>query len=312
MKKFFPAILFVGFLMAGCAEFGEVFGNKSIRTAEAPETVVASQTSKPQTGEPQAGGPQAGPIIAPLPLVPTAEKPIYHVVKKGENLSLIARKYQEKVPALAEKNQLNEPYRLNVGQKLIIKNEPAIATQAVALAPVELVKAATVIKPEEAPQQENPSLQEMVTKESLSKAEPKDISDSGFIWPVVGYVSSDYGNRRGRAHDGVDISAPSGTPVKAARAGKVIFADRLSGYGNLVIVKHDQNYFTAYAHLNSISTTKGKSVKQGELIGAVGRTGRASANHLHFELRHKTGSVNPLDHLPQNFVYAKEGVQNHD
>ncbi|MDO8519315.1 MAG: M23 family metallopeptidase [Deltaproteobacteria bacterium] len=129
----------------------------------------------------------------------------------------------------------------------------------------------------------------IVTEQSLSER---------FIWPVTGRVSSGFGPRRGRAHDGIDIIAPRGTPILASAGGEVLYAGRISGYGNLVILKHPGNFFTAYAHLSQTHVRKGNRVRQGKVIGNVGRTGRASANHLHFEIRRKTRPQNPLEFLP--------------
>lgn len=122
--------------------------------------------------------------------------------------------------------------------------------------------------------------------------------ESRFVWPVEGRVSSPFGMRRGREHDGIDISAPRGTPVCAASDGKVIFSGRINGYGNIIILKHGGNYFTAYAHLSQTGVSKGDKVRQGKVIGRVGRSGRASSPHLHFEIRKKTTAYDPLRILP--------------
>lgn len=131
-----------------------------------------------------------------------------------------------------------------------------------------------------------------------------------FIWPVKGgIVTSRFGNRRGRHHDGIDISAKRGTPVLAAKDGKVVYAGRLSGYGNLIILKHKKNLFTAYAHSDSNKVSKGDRVKQGNIIATVGRTGRASGPHLHFEVRNKTNARNPLFFLPKTATYAGGAIR---
>jgi len=130
------------------------------------------------------------------------------------------------------------------------------------------------------------------------------------IWPVNGgIVTSRFGNRRGRHHDGIDISAKRGTPIKAASSGKVVYAGRLSGYGNLIILKHRKNLFTAYAHADSNKVSKGDKVRQGAIIATVGRTGRASGPHLHFEVRDKTKARNPLFFLPKTATYAGGAIR---
>jgi len=119
-----------------------------------------------------------------------------------------------------------------------------------------------------------------------------------FIWPIEGEVSSGFGNRDGHPHDGIDIRSPKGTPIHAAAEGEVVFAGDMSGYGNLILLKHRDNYFSAYAHNDENLTKEGKKVGQGEVIAKVGDTGRASGYHLHFEIRYKSTPMNPIPFLP--------------
>ncbi|MDQ4019904.1 MAG: peptidoglycan DD-metalloendopeptidase family protein, partial [Actinomycetota bacterium] len=121
-------------------------------------------------------------------------------------------------------------------------------------------------------------------------------SSSGFIWPVSGTVTSGYGPRWGRMHEGIDISAPTGTPVRAAASGQVIIAGTMGGYGNIVVIDHGGGISTAYAHLSSI-WVGGGTVSQGQGIGAVGCTGSCTGPHLHFEVRVNGSPVNPLAYL---------------
>jgi len=97
-------------------------------------------------------------------------------------------------------------------------------------------------------------------------------------------------------HEGIDIAAPYGTPVRAAAAGRVIIAGSSGGYGNLVVIDHGNGMATAYAHLSAIYAAGG-SVGQGQSIGAVGSTGHSTGNHLHFEVRINGSPVNPLGYL---------------
>ena len=122
-------------------------------------------------------------------------------------------------------------------------------------------------------------------------------SASGFIWPVNGAVVSGYGMRWGRLHEGIDISAPSGTPIWAAAAGTVIYAGWLGGYGNLVVVDHGNGLATAYAHASTILVGVGQQVSQGETLSLVGSTGNSSGPHLHFEVRVNGVAVDPLLYL---------------
>ena len=121
-------------------------------------------------------------------------------------------------------------------------------------------------------------------------------SSSGFIWPVSGTLTSGFGPRGGGMHEGIDIAAPSGTPVRAAAAGRVIVAGWSGGYGNLVVIDHGNGIATAYAHLSAIYASGG-SVSQGQSVGAVGSTGHSTGNHLHFEVRVNGSPVNPLGYL---------------
>jgi murein DD-endopeptidase MepM/ murein hydrolase activator NlpD len=122
-------------------------------------------------------------------------------------------------------------------------------------------------------------------------------SAAGFIWPVNGTVVSGYGMRWGRLHEGIDITAASGTPIWAAAAGTVIYAGWLGGYGNLVVVDHGNGLATAYAHASAILVSVGQSVSQGETVALVGSTGHSSGPHLHFEVRVNGVAVDPLLYL---------------
>ena len=116
-----------------------------------------------------------------------------------------------------------------------------------------------------------------------------------FAWPVQGSVTSRFG-RRGfwGWHRGVDIKAPRGTPIHAAAAGIVIFSGRQSGYGRVIKIAHPNGLTTIYAHNSANFVKVGDRVKGGALIGAVGRTGHATTNHLHFEIRRQGMAHDPL------------------
>lgn len=127
-----------------------------------------------------------------------------------------------------------------------------------------------------------------------------NLSDDGqFVWPVPSSkrVSSHFGQRKGRHHDGVDIPAVSGTHIVASATGKVIFSGKMRGYGNIVIVGHKGGYHTVYAHNRKHYVKKGQKVSQGEVIAQVGSTGRSSGPHLHFEIRRKNRVRNPAHYL---------------
>jgi murein DD-endopeptidase MepM/ murein hydrolase activator NlpD len=120
-------------------------------------------------------------------------------------------------------------------------------------------------------------------------------SASGFVWPVSGPVVSGFGMRWGRMHQGIDIGAGYGTPVRAVANGSVIHAGWMGGYGNLVVIDHGGGLSSAYAHLSSIIA--GGGVSQGQVVGYVGCTGHCFGPHLHFEVRVNGSAVDPLGYL---------------
>lgn len=120
-------------------------------------------------------------------------------------------------------------------------------------------------------------------------------------WPLkAGVVSSEYGRRWGRRHDGIDIAADEGDLVHAAAPGEVIYSgDGLRGYGNVVILRHDEKTTTLYAHNSALRVRKGDKVAGGDLIATVGSTGRSTGPHVHFELRRENKALNPRKLLPK-------------
>lgn len=130
-------------------------------------------------------------------------------------------------------------------------------------------------------------------------AEPSDTSPSaaGFTWPTSGQITSGFGPRWGRMHEGLDIAAPTGRPITAAKSGKVIVAGWSGGYGNLVVIDHGGGLSTAYGHQSRIAVKVGEPVTQGALIGFVGSTGHSTGPHLHFEVRVNGAARDPLPYL---------------
>jgi murein DD-endopeptidase MepM/ murein hydrolase activator NlpD len=122
-------------------------------------------------------------------------------------------------------------------------------------------------------------------------------SASGFIWPVNGILTSGFGWRWGRMHEGIDISCPTGTPVSAAAGGTVIYAGWMGGYGNLVVIDHGGGIATAYGHNTSVAVGGGQSVGQGQVIAYSGSTGHSTGPHVHFEVRVNGSPVDPLGYL---------------
>ena len=124
-------------------------------------------------------------------------------------------------------------------------------------------------------------------------------SAAGLIWPCHGPLTSPFGMRWGRMHQGQDIACGYGTAIHAAKAGTVVFAGQMSGYGNVVIIDHGGGFSTLYAHQSRMAVHQGQHVNQGDVIGYVGSTGHSTGPHLHFETRFGGAPRNPIPYLPK-------------
>ena len=148
------------------------------------------------------------------------------------------------------------------------------------------------------------------TEEDPPQAEPVPVAASPasepsepFRWPVIGEVLSDFGQKPDGSHnDGVNIAAPRGAPVRAARGGEIAYAgNELRGYGNLLLVRHPDGYITAYAHLDRILVQRGDQVEQGIPIATVGSTGAVDQPQLHFEIRRGRQPIDPDQYLADDY-----------
>src|SRR5690606_35323316 len=116
-----------------------------------------------------------------------------------------------------------------------------------------------------------------------------------FLWPVAGgKISSGYGIRHGRPHEGLDIKQSAGSEIRAAAAGKVVFSGWMHGYGRTLVISHGSSYSTVYAHNDSHLVERGQIVRKGQPIAKLGSSGRTSGPHLHFEVRQDGKPINPL------------------
>lgn len=122
-----------------------------------------------------------------------------------------------------------------------------------------------------------------------------------YRWPLgAGIVSSEYGSRWHKKHEGLDIAADEGEPVYAAASGKVLYAnDKMRGYGNVVILRHDSSMTTLYAHNQKLKVALGETVEQGQVIALLGSTGHSTGPHVHFEMRKANAALDPRRLLPQ-------------
>jgi murein DD-endopeptidase MepM/ murein hydrolase activator NlpD len=221
-----------------------------------------------------------------------------HVVGPGDTLGGIARRYKVSVAALVAANGLaSERVTLRLGQRLTIPaasaSSPAEASTPTRRLPrVTQARAAASIppvRPRVPPR--GPRGLELTVPDFVEIAPP-------FVWPVEGYVSSTYGRRRSGWHRGIDIKAVQGTVVFAAAAGIVVASGIEPRYGRVVKLEHDDGYMTVYAHNEENLVQRGMSVAAGDPIATIGRTGRATAHHLHFEIRRNGSVYNPLYLLP--------------
>jgi murein DD-endopeptidase MepM/ murein hydrolase activator NlpD len=205
----------------------------------------------------------------------TPEPGATHVVRPGENLYRISKHYGVSVAEIQEANRIEDVTQLRIGQRLTIPGS-GHAQPAAPLAPPAGYRLPAGGGRELARREANLALR----------------------WPVEGRVSSPFGWRSGRRHEGIDIPAKLGTTVRAAEAGRVIHSGKLAAYGNVVIIKHSGRYSTVYAHNDRNRVEKGQFVERGDPIATVGRTGNASGSHLHFEVRRDRIAHDPLDFLP--------------
>jgi murein DD-endopeptidase MepM/ murein hydrolase activator NlpD len=132
---------------------------------------------------------------------------------------------------------------------------------------------------------------------------PVPVYSEGYRWPLeAGIVSSEFGQKRGNTvHRGIDIAAELRVPVYAAGAGEVLYAgDKLSGYGNVVILRHDQKTTTLYGHNSELKVRTGQEVKADQVVALLGSTGHSTGPHVHFEIRQNESPANPRSYLPKS------------
>jgi len=139
------------------------------------------------------------------------------------------------------------------------------------------------------------------TASVVPHTEPAAPAPAEFRWPARGHILKTFGEKGGEKSDGINIALPEGTPIKAAENGIVAYAgNELKGYGNLVLVRHDNGFVSAYANNSELKVKKGDNVKRGQVIAASGQTGNVSSPQLHFELRKGSTPVDPMGFLSGN------------
>jgi len=260
--------------------------------------VTGSTTPRAASNAPHTPAPTIG---APA----TSGSQHVHVVAPGETLMALSRKYHKPLGAIAKANNIEPHTMVKVGDRIAIPGvapqaaakppAPASLTQAPTPAPkVASVPAAPVAAPSAA----------MVTPAARDPEPPKAKADvtaamPSFRWPVNGRVITAFGPKpSGQQNDGINVSVPEGTPIKAAEDGVVAYAgNELKTDGNLVLVRHSNGYVTAYAHASEIMVKRDDPVKRGQIIAKAGQTGSVAAPQLHFEIRKGSTPVDPAPFL---------------
>ncbi|MHB9143992.1 MAG: peptidoglycan DD-metalloendopeptidase family protein [Symbiobacteriia bacterium] len=238
-------------------------------------------------------------------------------VQPGDNLWDIAQKLGSSVEQIVASNNLGRSDLVGPGTKLLVPVQPGFAytvqsgdsfssladrfgiTADAIQAANELGKA-EVLQPGQLlflPGARPPSRQS-VQIASASRSIGSSRDSGSWLWPVHGPITSPFGLRWGRFHEGIDIGVGSGTSVHAARGGRVTLAGWDGGYGKAVIINHGNGLSTLYGHLSKIDVSVGAQVDQGTVIGLSGSTGESTGPHLHFEVRVGGIQKNPLSFLP--------------
>jgi murein DD-endopeptidase MepM/ murein hydrolase activator NlpD len=254
------------------------------------------------------GAAPSAPARAAAPAAPTATS--VHVVASGDTLSKIARQHGKSVPELARANNLEPTAPLKIGDRVIIPGTRAAAAPAKAApkasqpkslaGPAPAPKAPAVSKQANNNEQAQQALIASPSSETPPSATAK-ASDGKpvFRWPVKGRVIAGFGPKaNGQQNDGINVSVPEGTPIKAAEDGVVAYSgNELKGYGNLVLIRHSNGYVTAYAHAKELNVKRGDQIKRGQVIGKSGQTGNVDAPQLHFEVRKGPAPMDPMPML---------------
>lgn len=243
------------------------------------------------------------------PPPPAKPQVLTHIVQSGETLWDIARAYGTDVNTIAQVNNMGNVHRLAVGQKLAILTVVGVLhtveqgetlwdiARMYSVGQDKIIEANEIANPHSVRVGQQiiiPGARERVQRYQLVR---NGVLQPSFSWPMRGRISSHFGMRWGRMHYGVDIAAPTGTSVRAAADGRVTFAGRNGGYGNLVIIDHGKGVETRYAHNSRLLVSVGAWVERGQIIARSGNTGNSTGPHLHFEIRYRAKAVDPIKFL---------------
>ena len=239
----------------------------------------------------------------------------YHVVEKGDTLYSIARRYNVDITSLSRNNRIAAPYTLSVGQRLVLPDSVVDNTGSSFETPKVNSSPSTIKRwswSSSSSTKKNTNYQQKSTIKNSKQSKTKSKNSSSnhtpppanrktkFAWPVKGKIVSPFGSiGKGRNNDGINIKAAKGSAVNAADGGTIAYAgNELKGFGNLILIKHNDGWITAYAHNDKLLVRKGQKVRRGEKIATVGATGGVNTPQLHFEIRRGKKPVNPKSYLP--------------
>ncbi|UCG38865.1 MAG: peptidoglycan DD-metalloendopeptidase family protein [bacterium] len=197
---------------------------------------------------------------------PQVYRGVYHTIGAGQTLWRIAHTYGVELETLQWVNDIEDVTDLRVGRVLFIPGAERI------------MEIEPFVAAEQTPSRERIAV----------------------IWPLRGRATSGYGPRGRRDHQGIDLAAPTGTEVMAAAGGRVVYSGNgMKGYGKVIVIKHENELSSVYAHNSRLLVRMGDVIRQGQIIALVGATGRATGPHLHFEIRRRGVPEDPLEYLPE-------------
>ncbi len=224
----------------------------------------------------------SSPSFKPAAL-PGSPKGFYYTIKPGDNLYRIGMKYGVPTEVLVRVNGIRDVSELAVGRQIYIPRRGERVRP-----PRRVASGAPAV-----------SAGSNTERRRRIREEAKRRAKLSFAWPLrPTRLTSRYGRRNGQPHEGIDLRAKQGTPIRAAESGKVIHAGRLGAYGKVVILKHAGDYRSVYAHARKLYVRKGQFVERAQKIAEVGMTGRTTGPHLHFEIRRRDVPKDPLLYLP--------------
>jgi murein DD-endopeptidase MepM/ murein hydrolase activator NlpD len=227
---------------------------------------------------------------------------VQHTVAPGETLYRIARTYGLTVEELSEANGITDPRTLTVGQELFIPGFEKPVPMATGSSPTPELEKEPPVRGASSPAAGTPasSRPPRPTPRRASQPAPsRPVPETkGMLdWPLRGVLYARFGKKGREPHDGIDLAAPAGTPVKTAQEGEVLYAGEQRGYGLIVIIQHSERLITLYAHNQDLRVRTGQKVRRGQVIATVGESGKTSGPQLHLEVRVDGKPVDPLDYL---------------